>query len=73
MLLRHALNLPDEAASVERAVDAAIAGGARTADVAASGAASWGAASWGAASWGAASWGAVSTAGFGDRVVSLLV
>ncbi len=37
MLLRHALRLPDEAASVERAVDRVIADGARTPDVAAGG------------------------------------
>ena len=33
MLLRHSLDLPDEAARVERAVDAALAAGARTADL----------------------------------------
>jgi len=38
MLLRYALHLHDEAAAVERAVDQAIAAGARTADVAAAGA-----------------------------------
>ena len=32
MLLRHSLELVTEAASLERAVDAALAGGARTAD-----------------------------------------
>jgi 3-isopropylmalate dehydrogenase len=37
MLLRHALHLPEEAARVERGVDAAIAQGARTADVASAG------------------------------------
>jgi 3-isopropylmalate dehydrogenase len=37
MLLRHGLHLPEEAAIVERAVDAALAQGARTADVAATG------------------------------------
>ncbi|MDR7419174.1 MAG: 3-isopropylmalate dehydrogenase [Armatimonadota bacterium] len=37
MLLRHAFRLEDEAAAVERAVDAVIAGGARTADIAAGG------------------------------------
>ncbi len=33
MLLRHSLSLPDAAAAVERAVDAAIRGGARTRDL----------------------------------------
>ncbi len=37
MLLRYALQLSDEAAAVERAVDRVIAGGARTPDVAAGG------------------------------------
>lgn len=35
MLLRHSLELVDEAAALERAVDAALAGGARTADTSA--------------------------------------
>jgi 3-isopropylmalate dehydrogenase len=34
MLLRHSLGLEDEAAAVEKAIDDAIAGGARTADIA---------------------------------------
>jgi 3-isopropylmalate dehydrogenase len=34
MLLRHSLGLNDEAAAVEKAIDDAIAGGARTADIA---------------------------------------
>lgn len=38
MLLRESLGLPRAAASIERAVDAALAGGARTADLTASGA-----------------------------------
>jgi 3-isopropylmalate dehydrogenase len=58
LLLRHALNLPEEAARVERGVDAVIAQGARTADVAPTGAASAG--------------GVLSTDAFGDRVVSML-
>jgi 3-isopropylmalate dehydrogenase len=33
MLLRHSLELPEEAAAIERAVDDVIAGGARTADI----------------------------------------
>jgi 3-isopropylmalate dehydrogenase len=33
MLLRHGLSLPEEAASVERAIEAALASGARTADL----------------------------------------
>src|SRR5690606_33960414 len=33
MLLRHSLGLEEEAAAVERAVDAALAAGARTADL----------------------------------------
>ena len=33
MLLRHSLELPEEAAAIERAVDDVIAGGARTADM----------------------------------------
>jgi 3-isopropylmalate dehydrogenase len=56
MLLRYALHLPEEAVRVERGVDAAIAQGARTADVA------------GADGAGAA----LSTNAFGDRVVSSL-
>ncbi|MGE5347563.1 MAG: 3-isopropylmalate dehydrogenase [Acidithiobacillales bacterium] len=34
LLLRHGLSLPDEAAAVERAIEAALASGARTADIA---------------------------------------
>ena len=37
MLLRHSLGLDEEAAAVEKAIAAAIAGGARTADIAAGG------------------------------------
>ena len=37
MLLRHSLGLEDEAASIESAIAAAIAGGARTADIVAAG------------------------------------
>jgi 3-isopropylmalate dehydrogenase len=37
MLLRHSLELETEAAAVESALAAAIAGGARTADIAAGG------------------------------------
>ncbi|HQR46147.1 MAG TPA: isocitrate/isopropylmalate family dehydrogenase, partial [Thermoanaerobaculia bacterium] len=33
MLLRHGLSLPEEAAAVERAIEAALASGARTADL----------------------------------------
>ena len=33
MMLRHSLGLEEEAAAVERAADAAITGGARTADL----------------------------------------
>ena len=37
MLLRHSLGLDDEATLIERAVQAALEGGARTADIAGSG------------------------------------
>jgi 3-isopropylmalate dehydrogenase len=37
MLLRHSLELPKEAAAVEKAVHEAIANGVRTADIAAGG------------------------------------
>ncbi len=37
MLLRHSLGLDDEATAVEKAIRAAIAGGARTADIVAEG------------------------------------
>lgn len=41
MLLRHSLDLPDEAAAIERAVDHAIADGCRTADIARAGERVW--------------------------------